>query len=74
MMLWGLSNLWRQDKEGGYKVHHGTRPVMDFPSRTNEDARQLNYFEQAFPLLFPYGIGGMEENRPVKLSLCEHVR
>ena len=23
MMMWGLANLWKEGREGGYSVHHG---------------------------------------------------
>ena len=30
MMLWGLANLWKEGKDGGYAVRHGQQPVQDF--------------------------------------------
>ena len=70
MMLWGLANLWTEGREGGYSVRHGRRPVSDFgqPRRSEVEAENLeadrpNFFEKAFPCLFPYGCGGIEADR-----------
>ncbi|KAI9057349.1 hypothetical protein FKP32DRAFT_1615465 [Trametes sanguinea] len=64
LMLWGLTNLWSSGREGGYAVRHGNRPSSDFPPlRTEADdngENARNYFERAFPVLFPYGTGGIE--------------
>jgi hypothetical protein len=65
MMMWGLANLWQQGEEGGYAVRHGHFPVNDFghPRRGEEDPAGSdwpNFFEKAFPCLFPYGVGGPE--------------
>lgn len=67
----GLINMWSQGREGMYLVQHGTEPVRDFP--TFEPGGD-NYWEKAFPILYPYGTGGIEVVRPVKLSLIEQTR
>ncbi|KAI9069330.1 hypothetical protein FKP32DRAFT_1559926 [Trametes sanguinea] len=80
LMLWGLANMWNEGREGGYLVRHGSHPVRDFPDGVNEanpseeDIDVPNFFERAFPCLFPYGCGGFEARRPVKVDLREHVR
>ncbi len=86
MMLWGLSNLWKNSGEGGYSVRHGAEPVSDFgrsrqaPSGSAESSSRpqtsspLNYFERAFPCLFPYGRGGLEAEQPVLVDFREHVQ
>lgn len=79
MMMWGLANLWQQGEEGGYAVRHGRYPVNDFgnPRRGEEDpagADRPNFFEKAFPCLFPYGVGGPEADRPVEVDFRNHVR
>ncbi|KAI6120909.1 hypothetical protein EDD16DRAFT_1573528 [Pisolithus croceorrhizus] len=82
MMAWGLANLWENGKEGGYAVRHGTQPVNDFGCQrkhasVNTDTaagNPTNFFEKAFPCLFPYGEGGIERQQPVPLDFGEHVR
>ncbi|KAF8145651.1 hypothetical protein K438DRAFT_1735322 [Mycena galopus ATCC 62051] len=78
MMAWGLMNLWKEDKEGGYAVRHGRIPVNDFGQSQNPeealDPDRPNFFEKAFPCLFPYGRGGLEADRPVKLGFGDHIK
>jgi hypothetical protein len=84
MMTWGLQNLWKEDNEGGYAVRHGRRPVNDFGQPRPEtqagdqseelDPNRPNFFEKAFPCLFPYGKGGLEADSPVKLGFGEHIK
>ena len=69
-MKWGLANLWKEGREGGYAVRHSQNAVRDFPPRAGEP----NYFERAFPILFPYGIGGIEADRPVHLDYRDHIK
>jgi len=80
LMLWGLANLWQEGQEGGYTVRHGRRPVRDFRrakpgeqllQETDEDT---NYFEKAFPCLYPYGCGGIEHVQPVPVDFTTHIR
>ena len=77
-MKWGLANLWKDGREGGYAVRHGRQPVSDFPPREAGDVEcridQPNFFEKAFPCLYPYGRGGLESRRPVALDFPEHIR
>ncbi|RDX46829.1 hypothetical protein OH76DRAFT_1355491 [Lentinus brumalis] len=80
LMLWGLANLWKEGKEGGYLVRHGSQPVSDFAGGhvegTGDDSEWMvpNFIERAFPCLYPYGTGGMEARRPVPVDMREHVR
>jgi hypothetical protein len=77
LMSWGLVNLWSEGGEGAYAVRHGRRPVGDFgrPQRGEAfDPERDNFFEKAFPCLFPYGRGGIEGDRVVGVSFSEHVR
>ena len=53
------------------------QPVRDFPDHQigNEaDPNQINFFEKAFPCLFPYGLGGIEADREVTVSFSEHIQ
>ncbi|KAI0085328.1 hypothetical protein BDY19DRAFT_896828, partial [Irpex rosettiformis] len=72
----GLLNLWRKDQEGGYVVQHGWIPARDFHGGGNSQniGSNENFWEKAYPTLFPYGEGGPERSRPIALSLAEHVR
>ena len=71
LMMWGLSNLWKEGKEGAYAVQHGRQPVSDFGRmRTGSDGSDENFFERAFPTLFPYGVGGIEGEQSVELGIA----
>lgn len=72
-MQFALSNMWKQGHEGTYAVRRGGQPVRDFPPLPNATDRS-NYFEKAFPTLFPYGVGGIEAARAVKVDFRQHVR
>jgi len=81
LMLWGLANLWQEGQEGGYAVRHGQRPVRDFgrarpgeQSLHESDEDDMNYFEKAFPCLYPYGCGGTERIQPVRVNFSAHIR
>jgi hypothetical protein len=77
LLAHGLQNLWSCGKEGGYAVRHG-RPVNTFgqppANALPVDPMRPNFWEQAFPLLYPYGLGGIESDRPLQLSLLDHVQ
>ena len=80
LMAWGLANLWKQGNKGGYAVHHGLWPVNDFskPQRDEDTetpaADHHNYFEKAFPCLFPYGCGGPESDRPQEVLFNNQIK
>jgi len=78
MMTWGLANLWKEGREGGYFVQHGQQPVNDFgrPHATDKPStgKRLNFFARAFPGLFPYGEGGIEGEQEVAVDFSEHIR
>ena len=66
LTIWALANLWKEGKEGGYAVRHGQKPVRDFgrvrpvSELLNEtEEERPNFFEKAFPYLFPYGGRGI---------------
>lgn len=78
-MVWGLSNLWKEGQEGGYLVRHSRRPANDFgqPRRGEQlpvDTECPNFFEKAYPCLFPHGLGGLEADRPVEVDFRDHVK
>ena len=77
LMQWGLMNMWKDGREGGYAVRHSRQPVSDFPAVGDDNqcpADQHNFFEKAFPCLYPYGQGGLESTRPIPLDFPEHIR
>lgn len=76
LMMWALANA-AGDEEGGYAIRHGRTPVNMFgrPRRNEpEDPKRRNPLAAAYPCLFPYGVGGIEDDRPVSVSFAHHVR
>ena len=73
LMAFALANLNDITKEGGYAVRHGMAPLDDF-GETVEAQGGRNPLAAAFPVLFPYGVGGIEAPRTVKVGLKEHAR
>ena len=65
MMKWALTNMSKEGDESGYLIRHGRRPVRDYGCSSHgvDEEDQFNYFEEAFPCLFPYGVGGIEGER-----------
>ena len=63
MMTWALSNSEEQDKECAYAIRYGNQPESTFGAmrNTDEDPGHVeNFFEKAFPILYPYGCRGIE--------------
>ncbi|KAG9318983.1 hypothetical protein JVU11DRAFT_1099 [Chiua virens] len=60
-MKYALASIHDSDSEGGYAVRHGHQPLSEFGKgyRGQPDPKQ-NPLAAAFPMLFPYGIGGIE--------------
>ena len=82
-MAWGLMKMWARGQEGACAVRHGRDPVSDFPPRPkngdsqenrSDTSAEPNFFEKAFPCLFPYGLGGIDARRPVEIDFPNHVR
>ena len=81
MMMWGLANLWKEGKEGGYSIRHGRQPVSDFRHSREFDSTleesldfgHPNFFEKTFPSLFPYGHGGIEADQPTLIKFQDHI-
>ena len=58
-MKYALANL--EDQEGGYIVRHGAKLLSEFgTSLPNQDTPLQNPLAAAYPVLFPYGIGGIK--------------
>ncbi|KAL4068929.1 hypothetical protein V8B97DRAFT_2024586 [Scleroderma yunnanense] len=77
LIAWGLANLWKEGKEGGYFVQHGQQPINDVghPCTTDKSfsAKWLNSFVRAFPGLFPYGQNDIEGKQEVTMDFGEHI-
>lgn len=81
LTAWGLTNLSMKNdsdmEEEIYGIRHGRNAVNDFgrplPGEVVDENREI-FFEKAFPVLFPYGIGGIEADRVVNVNFAEHVR
>ena len=73
-----MSNLAEEEEESAYGVRHGSKPVRDFPPPTagsgTESVVDGDYFEKAFPCLFPWGQGGLYRVRSVKTDFREHIQ
>ncbi len=79
MMTWALSNSEEKgSKECAYAVRYGNQPVSTFgPAMCNTDQNPdnvENYFEKAFPTLYPYGCGGIEAPRRTPLPFRKHAQ
>ncbi|KIO04877.1 hypothetical protein M404DRAFT_25958 [Pisolithus tinctorius Marx 270] len=66
LMAQALANLNDETQEGGYVVHHGITPIRDFTTPLNTATTQ-NPLRAAFPMLFPYGMGTIEADHPMKM-------
>ncbi|KAF8119739.1 hypothetical protein EV363DRAFT_1145398, partial [Boletus edulis] len=63
-----------EDREGGYVVRHGLKPVSEFGmGRGSQPGPKENPLAAAYPLLYPYGIGGIEEKRDCTIGFDEHI-
>jgi hypothetical protein len=70
-------NVRGPDDEGGYAIQHGRALVNEFGIHGKgwgSDESQPNLFTSAYPCLWPYGEGGIESARKVKVSFMQHVR
>ena len=71
-MKYVLANT--QEREGGYAVRHGTHPLSEFGNGGGKyEMPALNPIAAAYPVLFPYGVGGMEADRPQLISFDEQA-
>ena len=78
----GLVNLMKDTAvEPAYAVRHGQKLVNDYGhhkhtgdfNNTHYHVPEHNYWALAFPVLFPYGEGGIEDDWPVPVLFAEHV-
>jgi hypothetical protein len=76
-----MVNMWMEGHEGLYGVCHGHDPVNDFGrvGGTRDEVIEdklhgQNYFEKAFPCLFPWGQGGIKCICKLAISFNDHVK
>ena len=69
------------EDETAYLIQHGGKPLHDFgrPSKSQAQAGSVNddegnLFEQAYPCLYPYGVGGIEGKQLSPLDFRGHVQ
>ncbi len=63
------------EQEGGYVVRHGMQPLSEFGNGGGRfDTPKLNPIAAAYPVLFPYGVGGIEAERRKPMSFDEQVQ
>ncbi|KAG2125704.1 uncharacterized protein EDB93DRAFT_1110038 [Suillus bovinus] len=77
LMKYALTNMEDKSelKEGGYAVRHSLMPVSDFSSGQHGECNpNLNPLAAAYPVLFPYDIGGIEASREKKIGFNEHIQ
>jgi hypothetical protein len=73
-----------EGRRGGWISCSTWPPVSDFGrpragdnssnSEIIADGNRPNYFERAFPCLFPYGVGGLEADRQVEVDFRDHIK
>ncbi|KAG9124525.1 hypothetical protein FRC07_011299, partial [Ceratobasidium sp. 392] len=81
LMEWGLRNTQRPTSnpydEFGYAIRYGA-PVNTFGQPPRGQGPPIpsrrNFWEAAFPSLHPFGVGGIESDRPVLLLLNDQAR
>ncbi|KAB5588370.1 ATP-dependent DNA helicase pif1 [Ceratobasidium theobromae] len=64
-------------QEGGYYTRHSLF-ARDFGQPQSGKSQEAGEYENpstfAFPILFPYGVGGLEDDRKEPVSFVEHAR
>ena len=71
-MKFALVNLTK--KEGGYVIHHGQVLLSEFGiGQGNDPGPALNPLAAVYPVLFPYGIGRIEDKHEVMIGFDEHI-
>ena len=71
LMSYVLVNLFDTSQGGGYAIRHSMSTINDFGKNVTLTGA-LNPLAAAFPILFPYGIGSVEAEWPIKVSLRGH--
>ena len=74
LMAKAMSNLGSSLEEERYAVRHSCHPVADFGRSMQGVEHNVNPLAATFPKLFPYGVGGIESDRPKLVGFSEHVR
>ena len=77
MMIAALINMQRDDGEDGYFVRHSWQPMSMFGQGLPAEGgvfTDKNPMCCCFPVLFPYGVGGIEAERQTRVAFKEHVQ
>ncbi|KAG8723929.1 hypothetical protein FRC09_001109 [Ceratobasidium sp. 395] len=78
---WGLENM--QGRRGNFNCEYGYAVRYGAPANTfgqpprgepPPDPARSNYWEAALPPVYPFGVGGIESDRPVPLSFNDQSR
>jgi hypothetical protein len=73
LMVNAMNNMVGASEDDSYAVRHSHHPVPDF-GRFQGSERSINPLAATFPRLFPFGVGGIESDRPKSVGFQEHVR
>ena len=80
LLAHALANVARDDKAEGWAVKRSSDFVNEYPRKTSDgilsegSAENPNHLLGSFPCLFPYGMGGYEVQRAVKVTYESHAR
>ena len=73
-MTYALSNVNGPEKESGYVVRHRNFVSQFGPGVERTDRSKWNPLMAAYPCLWPYGCGGIEDDLPSKIGFTPHVQ
>lgn len=81
LLAHALSNACSRNTPEDFKIHRGSAFINEY-ARVNEESGQrndggpskLNHLLGCFPVLFPYGKGGIETAQPIDIPYETHVR
>ncbi|KAJ7266935.1 hypothetical protein B0H12DRAFT_1200858 [Mycena haematopus] len=80
LLAHALSNVTGAAVQGSFYIRKSSAFVNEYPRRDEQGERydggpeNPNHLLGAFPVLFPYGMGGLEVDRPVDVPYETHVR
>jgi len=75
VMKHALNNLDEENLECGYAVRHSQQPISDFGTGYHGQPNpEINPLVAAYPILFPYGVSGIEAPKVRSVGFDDHVR
>lgn len=78
-LTYALANVSQQEKGKSFAIKRGNQFVNEYArtdpqgSRTDGGPDNPNHLLGAFPTLYCYGKGGIEDSRPIPVSYGDHV-